>query len=102
MQILWKYYTWRYNKIKATHCTYLQTMEGCLSVPEEVTPNIKLYMPNALNEKRKKKERFISSLNEDNFYEIDEADSDEIEEVGMTDFERRQMKHAMRESRCFF
>ena len=43
-----------------------------------------------------------SSLNEDNFYEIDEANSDEIEEVEMTDFERRQMKHAMRESHRFF
>ena len=50
----------------------------------------------------KKKERFISSLSEDNFYEIDEVDYDEIEEVGMTNFERRQMKYAMRESRRFF
>ena len=76
-------------------------MEGCLSVPEEVTQSIKLYMSNASN-KKKKKERFISSLNEDNFYEIDEADYDEIEEVGMTNLKRRQMKHAMRESRRFF
>ena len=35
-------------------------------------------------------------------HEIDEADSDEVEEVEMTDFERRQMKHAMRESRRVF
>ena len=61
-------------------------MEGCLS---------------SLNLNGKKK-RFISSLNEDNFYEIDEVDYDEIEEVGMTDFERRQIKYAMRGSRCFF
>ena len=51
---------------------------------------------------KKKKDLLISSLNEDNFYEIDEVDSDEIEEVEMTDFERRQMKHAMRESRRFY
>ena len=52
--------------------------------------------------KKKKKELLISSLNEEHFHEIDEADSDEVEEVGMTDFERRQMKNAMRESRHFF
>ena len=62
-------------------------------------------MSNASNEKiqmkKKKKERLISSLNEEHFHEIDEANSDEVEEVEMTDFERRQMKHAMRESRFF-
>ena len=44
-------------------------------------------MSNASNEKiqmRKKKERLISSSNEDNIYEIDGVDSDEIEEVEMT------------------
>ena len=41
----------------------------------------------------------MSSLNKENFYEIDEGDfDDEIEEVAMTDFERRQMKLAMKES----
>ena len=62
-------------------------------------------MSNASNEKirmKKKMERLISSLNEEHFHEIDEADSDEVEEVEMTDFERRQMKHAMRESRRVF
>ena len=62
-------------------------------------------MFNALNGKiqmKKKKERLISSLNEEHFHKIDEADSDEVEEVEMTDFERRQMKHAMRESFRFF
>ena len=48
---------------------------------------------------KKKKERLISSLNEEHFHEIDEADSDEVKEVEMTDFERRQMKHAIKESR---
>ena len=51
---------------------------------------------------KKKKERLISSLNKEHFHEIDKRDSDEVEEVEMTDFERRQMKHAMRESRRFF
>ncbi|RVW44125.1 hypothetical protein CK203_108461 [Vitis vinifera] len=42
-------------------------------------------------------------LNRENFYEIDEGDSDdEIEEVAMTDFEKRQMKQAMKESRRIF
>ena len=81
-------------------------MEGCPSVSAKVAQSIKLYMSNASNKKikmkKKKKERLISSLNEDNFYEIDEPDSNEIEEVGMIDLERRQMKHAMRESRRFF
>ena len=38
----------------------------------------------------------MSSLNEENFYEIDEDDfDDKIEEVGMTYFERRQMKQVV-------
>ena len=45
----------------------------------------------------------MSSLNKENFYEIDEGDSDdEIEEVAMADFERRQMKQAMKESSQIF
>ena len=41
----------------------------------------------------------MSSLNKENFYEIDEGDSDdEIKEVDMVDFERRQMKQAMKQS----
>ena len=62
-------------------------------------------MSNDSNKKiqmKRKKERLISSLNEDNFYEIDGADYDEIKEVEMTDFERRQMKHALRDSCHFF
>ncbi|RVX05615.1 hypothetical protein CK203_027311 [Vitis vinifera] len=42
-------------------------------------------------------------LNKEIFYEIDEGDCDyEIEEVVMADFERRQMKQAMKESRRIF
>ena len=62
-------------------------------------------MSNVSNEKiqmKKKKEQMISSLNEEHFHEIDKADSDEVEEVEMTYFERIQMKHAMRESLIFF
>ena len=80
-------------------------VEGCQSVLAEVSQSIRLYMSNASNEKiqmKKKKEQLISSLNEEHFHEIDKADSDEVEEVEITDFERRQMKHAMRESRRFF
>ena len=45
----------------------------------------------------------MSSLNKENFYEIDKGDSDdEIEEVAMTNYERRQMKQAMKESRRIF
>ena len=44
----------------------------------------------------------MSSLNEEHFHEIDEVDSNEVEEVEITDCERRQMKHAMRESRRVF
>ena len=45
----------------------------------------------------------MSSLNEENFYEIDESNSnDEIKEVGMVDFERRQIKQVMKESRRIF
>ena len=45
----------------------------------------------------------MSSLNEENFYEIDDGDSNnEIEEVDMTDFERSQMKQSMKESRRIF
>ena len=39
----------------------------------------------------------MSSLNKENFYEIDESDfNDEIEEVAMIDFERRQMKQVIK------
>ena len=45
----------------------------------------------------------MSSLNKENFYEIDEGDfDDEIKEVVMTDFERRQMKQAMKEIHQIF
>ena len=45
----------------------------------------------------------MSFLNKENFYEIDEGDSDdEIKEVVMADFERRQMKQATKESRRIF
>ena len=38
----------------------------------------------------------MSTLNKENFYEIDEGDSnDEIEEVAMIDSKRRQMKQTM-------
>ena len=81
-------------------------MEGCPNVLAEVVQSIKLYMSNVSNKKiqmkKKKRKQLISSLNEDNFYGIDEIDYDEIKEVGMTDFERRQMEYAMRESNRFF
>ena len=45
----------------------------------------------------------MSSLNRENFYEIDGGTSDdEIEEVAMANFERRQMKQVMKESRPIF
>ena len=51
----------------------------------------------------KEKKWLLSSLNKENFYEIDESDSnDEIEEVVMVDFERRQMKQAIKENRQIF
>ena len=78
-------------------------VEICRSVPAEVSQNIKLYMSNASNEKKKKKKgTTYKFFNEEHFYEIDEADYDEIEEVKMIDFEKWQMKHAMRESLRFF
>ena len=63
-------------------------VKGCRSVPAEVSQSIRLYMSNASNEKirmKKKKERLMNSLNEEHFHEIDEADSDEVEEVEMID-----------------
>ena len=45
----------------------------------------------------------MSSLNKENFYEIDEGDfDDEIKEVVMTDFEIRRMKQVMKEIRRIF
>ena len=77
-------------------------VEGCPRVPVEVSHSVRQHMSNTSKEKtqlKKKKERLLNSLNRDNFYEIDEGDSDdEIEEVAMADFERRQMKQAMKES----
>ncbi|RVW66251.1 hypothetical protein CK203_066386 [Vitis vinifera] len=81
-------------------------VEGCPRVPVEVSHSVRQHMSNTSKEKaqlKKKKERLLNSLNRDNFYEIDEGDSDdEIEEVAMADFERRQMKQAMKESRRIF
>ena len=52
--------------------------------------NICLILQKKKQSKRKKNERLLSSLNKENFYEIDEGDSDdEIEEVAMAGFERR-------------
>ena len=81
-------------------------VEGCPRVPVEVSHSVRQHMFDTSKEKallKKKKERLLSSLNKENFYEIDEGDSnDEIEEVAMTDFERRQMKQAMKENCLIF
>ena len=61
--------------------------------------NICLIFQKKKNTIKEKKKWLLSSLNEENFYEIDEGDSDdEIKEVDMVDFERRQMKQAMKQS----
>ena len=65
-------------------------MEGCPRVSIEVSHSVRQYMSNTSKEKSqlKKKKRLLSSLNRENFYEIDEGDSDdEIEEVAMVHFE---------------
>ena len=80
-------------------------MEGCPCVPVEVSHSVRQHMFDILKEKAqlKKKKRLLSSLNRENFYEINEGDSDdEIEEVAMANFERRQMKQVMKESRRIF
>ena len=48
---------------------------------------------------KKKEGTTYKFFNEEHFHNIDEADSYEVD---MIDFERRQMKHAMRESRRVF
>ena len=67
-------------------------MKGCPRVPVEVSHNVRQHMSNTSKEKAqlKKKKILLISLNKENFYEI--------EEVAMADFERRQMKQAMKES----
>ena len=68
-------------------------MEGCPCVSLEVSQSVRQHMFDISKEKntiKEKKKWLLSSLNEENFYEIDEGDSDdEIEEVDMVDFERR-------------
>nr|CAN66135.1 hypothetical protein VITISV_038472 [Vitis vinifera] len=67
-------------------------VEGCPRVPIEVSHSVRQHMSNTSKEKA-----------QEIFYEIDEGDSDdEIEEVAMANFERRQMKQAMKESRRIF
>ncbi|KAL6316733.1 hypothetical protein AAG906_020417 [Vitis piasezkii] len=85
------------------HITHISgKVEGCPRVPVEVSHSVRQHMFDTSKEKtqlKKKKEQLLSSLNKENFNEIDEGDSDdEIEEVAMADFERRQMKQAMKES----
>ena len=81
-------------------------VEGCPHVLVEVSRSVKQYKSDTSKEKaqlKKKNEQLLSSLNKENFYEIEEGDSDdEIEEVAMVDFERRKMKQAMKESRRIF
>ena len=80
-------------------------MEGCSHVSVEVSHSVRQHMSDTLKEKTQLKEKkwLLSSLNKEIFYEIDEGDCDyEIEEVVMADFERRQMKQAMKESRRIF
>ena len=68
-------------------------MEGCPHVLVEVSHSFRRHMSDTSKEKLKlkeKNERLLSSLNKENFYEIDEGDSDdEIEEAVMVGFERR-------------
>ena len=78
-------------------------VEGCPRVLVKVSHSVRQHMSNTSKEKaqlkKNKKERRLSSLNKENFYEIDEGDfDDEIEEVAMANFEKRQMKQAMKES----
>ena len=80
-------------------------MEECSHVSVEVSHSVRQHMSDTLKEKTQLKEKkwLLSSLNKEIFYEIDEGDCDyEIEEVVMADFERRQMKQAMKESRRIF
>ena len=68
-------------------------VKGCSRVPVEVSHSVRQHMFDSSKEKLKlkeKNERLLSSLNKENFYEIDEGDSDdEIEEAVMVGFERR-------------
>ena len=76
-------------------------VELCPHVPIEVSQIVRQHMFNASKEKTqlKKKKWLLRSLNEENFYEINEVDfDDKIKKVGMTYFERRQMKQEMKES----
>ena len=76
-------------------------VKRCPRVPIEMPRSVRQHMSDASKENAqlKKKKQLLSSLNEENFYEIDEDDSDdEIEEVDMTDFEKRQMKQVTKES----
>ena len=93
------------TRLKQHIAHIFEQVEGCRSVSAEVSQSIRLYMSNASNKKtrmKNKKGQLRSSLNEEHFHEIDEVNSDEVEDVEMTDFKRRQMKHAMRESRRVF
>ena len=69
-------------------------MEGCPRVLVKASHSVRQHMSDTSKEKtllkKNKKERRLSSLNKENFYEIDEGDfDDEIEEVAMAGFERR-------------
>ena len=84
-----------------------EQVEGCPHVPVELwSHSVRQHIPDTSKEKtqlKNKNGQLLSSLNKEHFYEIDEGDSyDKIEEVAMVDFERRQMKQAMKEIRQFF
>ena len=84
------------TRLKQHIAHILEQVEGYPHVPVEVSHSVRQHMFDTSKEKaqlKKKKTQLLSSLNKENFYEIDEGDSDdEIEEVAMVDFERRPMK----------
>ena len=103
---MWKVIHVGITRLKQHIAHIFGQVERCPCVPVEVSHSVRQHMSDTSKEKtqlKKKKERLLSSLNRENFYEIDEGDSDgEIEEVVMANFEIRQMKQAMKESRQIF
>ena len=103
---MWKVIHVGITRLKQHIAHISRQVEGCPLVPVEVSRSVIQHMSDTSKEKeqlKKKKKRLLSSLNREKFYEIDEgASDDEIEEVVMTDFERWQMKQAMKESHRIF
>ncbi|KAK4421880.1 hypothetical protein Salat_2138600 [Sesamum alatum] len=85
-------------------------VEACTRVPSEIRKMVRKLLDDGLKERtasRRRKEAIINAVREDNLYgdvpnipvDSSDEDDDDTDEHGMSALERKQLRHAMAESR---